>query len=118
MNTWLNHLQRWQEHKGITSTPSQFNEQQLDETLQQFNAKLRKDYGSDYEPDSLWVMLASLDCHFRTNGASYSLLKDMAFKCSLQNSGAKGWWLAPCGRQITNGTLHYRNDSSRRLAIR
>ena len=97
-NTWLNRLQRWQEHKGITSTLSQFNEQQLDETLQQFYAELRKEDGSDYEPDSLRVMLASLDRHFRANGASYSLLKDKAFERSRQVLNGKAIELRESGR--------------------
>ena len=37
---------------------------QLDANLQQFYGELRKEDGSEYEPDSLHVMLASLDRHF------------------------------------------------------
>ena len=50
----------------------------------QFYAEIRKGDRSDYEPDSLRVMLASLDRHFRENGAPYSLLKDKAFERSRQ----------------------------------
>ena len=81
-NIWVNCLQRWQEHKGITGTLLDSNEQQLDETLQQFYAELQKEDGSDYKPDSLQVMLASLNHYFRENGAPYSLLnKSVAIKC-------------------------------------
>ena len=84
-NTWVNRLQRWQEHKGITGTLLDLNEQQLDETLQQFYTELWKEDGSDYEPDSLRVILASLDRYFRENGVPYSLLKtkllSVAVKC-------------------------------------
>ena len=97
-NTWVNRLQRWQEHKGITGTLLESNEQQLDETLQQFYAELRKEDGSDYEPDSLRVMLASLDRHFRENGAPYSLLKDKAFERSRQVLNGKAIELRESGR--------------------
>ena len=83
-NTLVNRLQRWQEHKRITGTSLDLNERQLDETLQQFYAEVRKEDGSEYEPDSLRVMLASLDRHFRENGAPYSLLKDKDFVHSRQ----------------------------------
>ena len=38
---------------------------QLNEALAQFFAGLRKENGKEYEPDSLKVMLASLDCYLR-----------------------------------------------------
>ena len=86
-NAWVNHLQRWQEHKGITRTLPDLNKRQLDKTLQQFYPEVRKE---EYEPDSLRVMLGSLDCHFRENGAPYSLLNDKAFVHSRQVLNGKG----------------------------
>ena len=80
----MNRLKRCQEHKGITGTLLDLNERQLDEMLQQFYAEVRKEDGSKYEPNSLRVMLASLDRHFRENGAPYSLLKDKAIVHSRQ----------------------------------
>ena len=94
----MNHLQRWQEHKGITGTLLDLKKQQLDETLQQFYAEVRKEDGLEYEPDSLRVMLASLDRHFRENGAPYSLLKDKAFLHSRQVLNGKAIELRESGR--------------------
>ena len=50
---------------------------QLDETLQKFFAEIRKKDGSEYEPDSLRVMLASLDRHLREKDAAFSIAKDI-----------------------------------------
>ncbi|CAH3026375.1 unnamed protein product, partial [Porites evermanni] len=55
---------------------------QLDETLQKFFAEIRKKDGSEYEPDSLRVMLASLDRHLREKDAAFSIAKDIEFSNS------------------------------------
>ncbi len=68
--------------RGITGPLWKLPETQVDETLQRFYAKLRKEDESDYEPDSLRVMIAALDCHFRANGTPYSVLNDKAFERS------------------------------------
>ena len=43
---------------------------------------MTKGNGDDYEPESLKVMLASLDRHLKANGYRYSLLKDKVFELS------------------------------------
>ena len=55
---------------------------QLDETLQKFFAEIRKKDCSEYEPDSLRVMLASLDRHLREKDAAFSIAKDIEFSNS------------------------------------
>ena len=64
----------WKDHKGIQGALVHLSEHQLNELLQQFYAEIRKEDGTEYEPDSLRVMLAALDRHFKENGAAYSLL--------------------------------------------
>ena len=56
-----------------------YDAKQLDEKLQKFFAEKRKKDGSEYEPDSLRVMLAALDRHMRENEASFSIAKDREF---------------------------------------
>ena len=65
--TWANRFEVWQKVRGVTSS-SDPDPRQLDAILQQFYAELRKEDGSEYEPDSLRVMLASLDRHFQEKG--------------------------------------------------
>ena len=55
---------------------------EMDNILGHFHAELRKEDGTDYVPDSLRVMLASMDRHFRDSGFSLSILRDKAFKNS------------------------------------
>ena len=55
---------------------------QLDDTLQKFVAEIRKKDGSEYEPDSLRVTLASLDRHLREKDAAFSIAKDIEFSNS------------------------------------
>ena len=55
---------------------------ELDECLWRFFAEIRKSDGSDYEPDSLRVMLAALDRHLKQNDSKISIAKDREFvKC-------------------------------------
>ena len=54
--TWMNVWKLWAERKGLNS--DFFKE--WDECLSQFFAKICKSNGSDYNPDSLRVMLAAI----------------------------------------------------------
>ena len=69
----------------------------LDAILQQFYAELRKEDGSEYEPDSLRVMLASLDRHFQEKGSPFSIRKDKAFEASRQTLNGKAIELREAG---------------------
>ena len=60
-STWLNIWTSWSESKNFETNLLSYEAKQLDDTLQKFFAEIRKKDGSEYEPDSLRVMLASLD---------------------------------------------------------
>ena len=60
--TWLN---VWTKSKNFETNLLSYEGKQVDETLQKFFAEICKKDGSEYEPDSLRVMLASLDRHLR-----------------------------------------------------
>ena len=57
--------------------------------LQRFYAELMKSDGTNYEPESLRVMIACLDGHLREHGATHSILKDKCFETS-RDIGRKG----------------------------
>lgn len=78
-STWLNVWTSWAESKNFETNLLSYDAKQLDETLQKFFAKIRKKDGSEYEPDSLRVMLASLDRHLREKNAAFSTAKDIEF---------------------------------------
>ena len=48
----------------------------LDKTLSQFYAEVRKESGEDYEPDSLRVMEAALERHLKAKLYPKSIIKD------------------------------------------
>ena len=52
---------------------------ELEKILQHFHAELVKNDGTDYEPESLRMMIGCLDRHLREHEATYSILKD---RCS------------------------------------
>ena len=83
--TWLTVWTTWAEAK------------ERDEKLQKFFAKVRKKDGSDYEPDSLRVMLASLDRHLKEAGSKNSIAKDREFVDSRKVPEGKARYLREQG---------------------
>jgi len=78
MNVWKS----WAESKGLNNDIVKYEAKELDECLSRFFAEVRKSDGSDYEPDSLRVMLAALDRHLKQNHSKISIAKDREFvKC-------------------------------------
>jgi len=66
--TWLKRFNKWRTERQIG--------EQLDGILQLFFAEIRKNDGTNYEPDSLRTMMAALDRHLREKGSTFSILKD------------------------------------------
>ena len=80
--TWMNVWKSWAESKGLNNDIVKYEAKELDECLSRFFAEIRKSDGSDYEPDSLRVMLAALDRHLKENDSKISIAKDREFvKC-------------------------------------
>ncbi|XP_068738982.1 uncharacterized protein KIAA1958-like [Montipora capricornis] len=80
--TWMNVWKSWAESKGLNNDIFKYEAKELDECLSRFFAEIRKSDGSDYEPDSLRVMLAALDRHLKQNDSKISIAKDREFvKC-------------------------------------
>jgi len=77
--TWVTVWTTWAEEKGYSPDIVSHEAKELDEMLQKLFAEVRKKDGSDYEPDSLRVMKASLDLHLKEVGSSISIAKDREF---------------------------------------
>ena len=58
---------------------------------------MRKKDGSDYKPDSLPVMIASLDCHLKEAGSNISIAKDREFVNSCKELKGKARFLCELG---------------------
>ena len=82
MSTWLNVCTSWAESKNFETNLLSYEVKQLDETSQKFFAEIHKKDGSEYEPDSPRVKLASLDQHLREKDAPFSIAKDIEFSNS------------------------------------
>ena len=64
---WMNVWEWWAESKCLNDDIVKYEAKELDECLSRFFAEIRKSDGSDYEPDSLRVMLGALDRHLKQN---------------------------------------------------
>ena len=80
--TWVNRFNSWRESRELAQELHEIPPEELDKILQSFYAELVKSDGTDYEPESLRVMIACLDRHLREHGATYSILKHKCFERS------------------------------------
>ena len=82
-NAWVRRFEGWRNARGIDhELLIHKSVAEMDNILGHFYAELRKEDGSGYEPESLRVMLASLDRCFRDSGLPFSISRDEAFKYS------------------------------------
>jgi len=65
--TWMNIWKSWEESKGLNDDIVKYEAKELAECLSRLFSEIRKSDGSDYEPDSLRVLLAALDRHLKQN---------------------------------------------------
>ena len=80
--SWVKRLENWKAAREIQTSLLEMNATELDSALSRFYAELRKADGTNYEPDSLRVMLAALDRHFKESGSTFSILRDKEFERS------------------------------------
>ena len=66
--------------------------------LERFYAELKNKHGEDYEPESLKVMIASLDRSLKNKGYSLSIVRDREFSSSKQVLNEKAKQLRLAGR--------------------
>ena len=71
--TWDTVWTTWADEKGCSPVIVSYEAKELDEKLRKFFTEVRKKDGSDHEPDSLRVMIASLDRHFKEAGSGISI---------------------------------------------
>ena len=93
--TWMNRLNSWRETRNITQELHEIPLEELDKVLQRFYAELMKGNGTEYEPESLRVMIA---CLLRDHGATHSILKDKCFETSRKTLEGKAIELRQHGK--------------------
>ena len=74
----------WAEERNINPKLEENLAEELDKILQRFYAEVRSKHGEQYEPESLKVMMASLDRYLREHNYPYSIIKDRQFQQSKQ----------------------------------
>jgi len=77
--TWINVWKMWATTKGLDDDVLKYNAKELSEHFSRFFAQISRSDGSEYEPDSLRVMLAVLDRNLRQNESKISIEKDREF---------------------------------------
>lgn len=70
----------------------------LNNLLKCFYAEVKNQQGEDYEPDSLKVMITSLDRHLKERGYTFSIIRDREFTTSKQVLEGKAKLLRESGR--------------------
>ena len=73
--TWLRTYLEWANEKKKPKSIENLSPEDLDEILGDFYAELKKKDGSDYEPESLGVMQASLDRYLKNKGYKVSIIQ-------------------------------------------
>ena len=115
--TWMNVWKSWAESKGFNDDILKYEAKELDECLSRFFAEIRKSDGSDYEPDSLRVMLAALDRHLKQNDSKISIAKDREFVKCRQVLEGKARALREKGRKRTLCTWRTKFSHSRFMLV-
>ena len=73
--TWLAVWTKWCEGRNIDDKIESFSPQALDEILTKFYAEVRKRDGSEYEPDSLRMIQATIDRDLRQKNQSNNVIR-------------------------------------------
>ncbi len=89
---------QWVQEKQLHFSLETISAEELDKILQHYFAELKKKDGSDYEPDSLRTMLASLDRHFQEAGCTFKVIKDKEFQGCRQVLNGKAIELREMGK--------------------
>ena len=79
---WKNVFVKWATERGQEKNLEAYECVDLNKTLSQFYAEVRKESGEDYEPDSLRVMQAALQRHLKSKLFPKSIIKDREFLSS------------------------------------
>ena len=92
--TWLRTFLEWANEKKKPKSIESLSPEDLDEVLGDFYTELKKKDGSDYEPESLGVMQASLDRYLKNKGYTVSIIRGREF------ANSKGeHCTVPCNQQ-------------------
>ena len=81
-SNWLRIYKQWATARGKEVEMEKLEPSELNKTLEIFFAEVRKTNSSEYEPDSLKVMLAALDRYLKGKDYPVSIIKGREFSSS------------------------------------
>ena len=98
---WLSVWKNWCADKEVTDEKENYEPAELNTSLEHFYAEVNNKKGEDYEPESLKVMMASLDRHLKNKGCLLSIVRDREFSSSKEvlEDNAKQLRLAGHGKR-------------------
>ena len=102
---WKNVFAKWVTERGKEKNLQAYECVDLDKTLSQFYAEVRKESGEDYEPDSLRVIQAALEQLLKSKLYPKSVIKDREFLSSRKVLEGKARKLREEGRGKEEETL-------------
>ena len=113
---WLSMLKKWCLEKRIAEEIENYEPAELKTLLERFYAELKTTTRcrEDYEPESLKVMIASLDRHLKNKGYSLSIVRDREFSSSKQVLDGKAKQFRLAGRGKLDGCPKRRKKFSGR----
>ena len=97
MSFWLSVWKTWCEVKSVALEIEKHEPAELNRLLEKFYAEVKNKNGQDYKPDSLSVMIAALDRHFKDKQYPLSIVKDREFHSSKQVLEGKAKLLRQAG---------------------
>ena len=97
-STWMNAYRSWANEKGEREDIENISPEQLNLLLERFYAEIRKKDGTNYEPESLGVMQASIDRFLRENNCNFSIVRDPMFTSSRAVLSGKATVLRESGK--------------------
>ena len=81
-NTWVNTYRSWAKVRGNMEQMEKYSAKELNNVLGQFYGEIRKKDGSDYEPDCLRVMQASINRYLLEKKYPISIITGSQFEFS------------------------------------
>ena len=95
---WPSVWNNWCVDKEITDEIENYEPAELNTLLEHFYDEVNNKKGEDYEPESLKVMMASLDRHLKNKGYTLSIVCDREFSSSKEVLEDKAKQLCLAGR--------------------
>ena len=81
---WLLVWKKWCLEKEIAAKIENYEPTQFNSLLERFYAEIKNKHGEDYEPESLKVMITSLDRHLKNKDYKLSIVRDREFSSTKQ----------------------------------